>query len=74
MEVFFVYGLLLLFALGVIVMVFIVLSDPNKAGSLEQQAKTTIPRTQPDKLAYGLLSALIAFFCVLTFLSQRKNV
>lgn len=43
MEVFFVYGLLILFALGVLLMVGVLLSDPNRSTAPEEAEKASPP-------------------------------
>jgi hypothetical protein len=44
MEVLFVYGLLILFALGVLLMVVVLITDPNTGATPEEAQKEPTPR------------------------------
>lgn len=72
MEILLTYGLLVLFALGMVVMIFVVVSDPDKSLSTEQAAKVqSSTHAMPDVVAYGVITALLAFFCFVTLLLHK---
>lgn len=74
MEIFLTYGLLVLFALGLTVMIFVVVSDPDKSPSAEQAAKMPLStHVMSDIIAYGVITVLLAFFCFVTVLLHKSR-
>ncbi len=69
------YILLLLFFLGLPLAVYLVLSDPAKSTSSSEQSDsaTQKPGATSNTVAYAIVAALLAFFCVLTILLQRSR-
>lgn len=70
------YILLLLFFLGLPLAIYLVLSDPNKSTPSEQQG--TYSQRNKEGAAgniatYAVLTALLAFFCILTVLLQKNR-
>ena len=76
MEIFFVYGLVLLFFLLLAVFVVAVLSNhPYEEPSKAVQARASSSGKGKDsKIAYGVLSLIFAGLLVITVLNERKHV
>jgi hypothetical protein len=74
MEIFFVYGLVLLFFVFLAVFVVAVLSKhPYEEPSKAVQAHAT-SSGKDSKIAYGVLSLIFAGLLVITVLNERKHV
>jgi quinol-cytochrome oxidoreductase complex cytochrome b subunit len=82
MDILFVYGLLILFALGVLLMVVVLVTDPNMGASPEEGQKEPMQRretsssmqsTPPNISAYAIVTVLLAFFAFLTFLTRKDR-
>ena len=77
METLLVYGLVIVFFVLLIPVIYFLTHDP--IGHTEQEPantqKTRIPmRIQPEKtVAYGILAALLTLMCVLTVLDHRTK-
>ena len=77
METLLVYGLVVIFFVLLIPVIYFLMQDP--IGRTDQEpAKTQRTRTpiriQPEKtVAYGILAALFALMCVLTVLDHRTK-
>jgi hypothetical protein len=75
MEIFFVYGLVLLFFFLLAVFVMAVLSKhPYEEPSKAVKARSTSSSKGNSKIAYGVLSLIIAGLLVITVLNERKHV
>ena len=78
LETFIVYGLLLLFFVLLAGFVGIVLLNHPYTDPAQQPATTSGTATKKAKSAgngasYGILAALVLFFCVLTIFVQRDH-
>ena len=77
METLFVYGLVVVFFVLLIPVIYFLMQDP--IGRTDQEPantqKTRAPRKiQPEKTAaYGILAAVFALMCVLTVLVHRTK-
>ncbi len=77
METLLVYGLVVVFFVLLIPVIYFLMQDP--LGNTDQEPaetqKTRVPRRiQPEKtVAYGILAALFALMCVLTVLDHRTK-
>lgn len=67
------YILLLLFFLGLPLAIYLVLSDPAKGTSPSEPSATQKTGATSNTVAYAVVAALLAFFCVLTILLQRSR-
>ena len=77
METLLVYGLVVVFFVLLIPVIFFLMHDPIAHTDQEpaEAQKTHSPvRIQPEKtVAYGILAALFALMCVLTVLGQKSK-
>lgn len=74
MEIFFVYGLVLLFFVLLAVFVVAVLSNhPYEESSKAVQARASSSGND-SKIVYGVLSLIFAGLLVITVLNERKHV
>ena len=67
------YILLLLFFLGLPLAIYLLVSDPAKDASPSEAPATQKPGAASNTVAYAVVAALLAFFCVLTILLQRSR-
>lgn len=78
METLLVYGLVVVFFVLLIPVIFFLMHDPI-AHTEQEQANAQKPHSSPVKIqpektvAYGILAALFALMCVLTVLDQRSK-
>jgi biotin transporter BioY len=70
----FMFGLLVVFALGTLLMTYILISDPDKQPKpeFESMQKAALPATYPP-IIYGIFAALMLFLCALTVLARRSH-
>jgi cell division protein FtsL len=78
MEVFFVYGLVVLFFVLLIPVIYLLMKDPIQNTELEQEQALT-PMAQvakmssSEKISYGILAALFTLMLALTVMVQRTK-
>ncbi len=77
METLLVYGLVVVFFILLIPVIYFLMQDPiaNTDQAPAKTQKTRSPfKIQPEKtVAYGILAALFALMCVLTVLDHRTK-
>jgi uncharacterized membrane protein len=79
MEVFFVYGLVILFFILVPIFVVVVLSthpytEPSQIAAAGKTATTQASSsTVESKIAYGVLAAILMGLCMIAVLSERSS-
>ncbi|GAC1392240.1 MAG: hypothetical protein NVS4B11_19850 [Ktedonobacteraceae bacterium] len=77
MEVLFVYGLVVVFFVLLIPVIYILMKDPVPQIGPEQTNKSNIASLSKSplegKVAYGILVALLTFLCVLAVLAHRTK-
>lgn len=68
------FGLLVVFALGTLLMIYVLIIDPDKhpKEELESIRKASLPSAYPPVI-YGIFAALMLFFCALTVLMRRSH-
>lgn len=77
MEVFFVYGLVLIFFVALVCIVFILMKEPAKdpgTNTSQQAASRGATSLTPSKIAsYGLLAAIFALLFIISVATQRSR-
>jgi|GEM_PF-4050798 len=79
MEVFFVYGLVIAFFILLAPVIYLFMKDPLPHSAEDQkiadEKANTPPTKKPlsEKIAYGILVALLTSVCVLTVLVQKTK-
>ncbi len=78
METILVYGLVVVFFVLLIPVIFFLMHDPIAHTDQEpadvQKSRSPL-KIQPEKtIAYGILAALFALMCVLTVLDQKTKI
>ena len=80
MEIFFVYGLVLIFFIALPIVIFVVMKEPAREPTAEELARSSshkasnklkVSLTPSNIAAYGLLTAIFALLFVVTMLTQR---
>ena len=77
MEIFFVYGLVVVFFILLIPVISFIMQDSliqTHPEPLEKKTMFSLTKVSPEKTAaYGILAALFTFMCVLTVLVHRSK-
>ena len=79
MEIFFVYGLVLIFFIALPFVIIFVMKEPAREPTAEELARSShkaankakVSFTPSNIAAYGLLTAIFALLFVVTMLTQR---
>ncbi len=68
------FGLLVVFALGTLLMTYILIIDPDKQPKqeLESIQKASLPSAYPP-IIYGVFAAIMLFLCAVTVLARRSH-
>ena len=74
MEVFFVYGLVVVFFVLLIPVIYVLMKDPIKNMEQEQAPTTQVAKmSSSEKISYGILAALLTLMFALTVLIHRTK-
>lgn len=68
-----VYGLVIVFFLVLPLVIFFFVEEPTSARSTQQFALDGDSSERTKAVSYGVLGAIFAFICVLTFFAQRSQ-
>ncbi len=74
MEVFFVYGLVVVFFVLLIPVIYVLMKDPIQNMEPEQAPMTQLAKmSSSEKISYGILAALFTLMFALTVLIHRTK-
>ncbi len=73
MEVLFVYGLVVVFFVLLIPLIYLLMKDPIQNIEPEPESMPSPTKSSSARIAYGILAALFTFMCVLTVLVHRTK-
>ena len=74
MEIFIVYGLVVVFFVLLIPVIYLLMKDPiQNMGPEEVSTTVAVKRSPSEKIAYGVLAALFTLLLALTVLIHRTK-
>ena len=74
MEVFFVYGLVVVFFVLLIPVIYVLMKDPIQNMEQERAPTTQVAKmSSSEKISYGILAALLTLMFALTVLIHRTK-
>lgn len=78
MEVFFVYGLVLVFFIALPVLIFVLMKEPARESDASESSSSSdtsssSPVTTSNIVSYGLLAAIFVLLFIVSVISQRNR-